>query len=307
MLAAPQLADVVVAELDEHEVTSLEVVVNLLPAPLAQVGAQRASGLGAVDGGDALLVEDAPGLRAPSPHARAVAVGVLHRGVACDEDHGLALLAFHARGGGDEFAVVCGQHHLLQGLQLRMRAGQQPLGGTASVQLSAELGGVDIVEVEVVAEFPGGHLVVLRGGDLVEVHEGDVHLLCHLAGPAAEGPCHAHRLPFPVAPSGCSGLRSALSGCCGLRSALSGCGLLALPLGGSGLLPGREAHQDRVGPQRARLAHELSQILAVAIDGLHASLVWSVLQGDHHGVRGGDAADGGAAASAVEGAVVVVP
>ena len=149
MLTAMQLTDVVVAKLNEHEVARLEVIVNLVPTAFLQVCARRATCLSTIDVCDLVLVEDAPSLRAPAPHASAVLVGILHCRIASYEHHRLTRFTTYACGGQGQIHL-----HGLQRLQLRMRRGCYALSSTACIELCAKLGGVDVVEIEVVVKLP---------------------------------------------------------------------------------------------------------------------------------------------------------
>ena len=151
-----------------------------------------------------------------------------------------------------------------------MLARKQAVNGAAAVEAGAEGGGVDVVQIEVVAELPGRHLLVFQGRNLVEVDEGHAHLLCHLAGPKAEALIDAHDTA----------------------------GLILL-VG----VARRERHEDGVRPQSAGLTHEAAQVFAVAVNGF---VFARLLDGDLERIGGGDALDGGAGAPRVEGPVVVV-
>ena len=51
-------SDVIVSELNEHEVAGLQTVIHLVPSSLIEEGASAASSLGTVDAGNLVLVED---------------------------------------------------------------------------------------------------------------------------------------------------------------------------------------------------------------------------------------------------------
>ena len=101
------------AELDKHEVAWLEGIVDTLPATLIDIATRGTTCHSHILPSDLGWVEDQTCLRAPAPHAVFILIEVLHRRVACDEDH--RLTRFPALPVGWQF-YPC--HHSLQGLEL---------------------------------------------------------------------------------------------------------------------------------------------------------------------------------------------
>ena len=128
-------ADVVVAELYEHEVAGLHIVDDLVPAALAQIGAARASGLGAVLHGDVILsVSKMRSACDPHPHMPVLSLSVfLTVESPVMNTTGLPFWRFTPVEGSAVFVIMA-----LQGFHFGVVALQQSVGSAPGVQLCAE-------------------------------------------------------------------------------------------------------------------------------------------------------------------------
>ncbi len=270
-LAGGDVAHVVMSELDDDVVAGAEAVVDLFPAPLLQIGAGTASGLGGIDdvhqGLFCLFVVQEQGRGdggvGPAPHAFGVVgdVLVLHGAVAAEVDGGLAVVCRRIGG-------VPGVGRCQVVRQPQPGAGADGLGSRAGIQPGAELAAVDFVQIEVVVHLRRAETLELACRGALEVDEGHVLLGADLLLPAGEG------------------------------LGLAFDGAVAAPAVSRG-----ERAEDGVSAAAADVADEAAHVFAVGVDDLAFA---RLLDGDDEAV-GARAGYGGACAAAVVGAVVVMP
>jgi len=122
-------ADVVVTELDEHDVTLLQGVINHLPTTFVNVGTGGTSSHRLILEDTLVGIENGIALTAPPPHTIGMIVFVLACGISTKEHHRLARLTVLVASLGNNLVVQAG----FQESELRVLGSLKPLSGTGCI------------------------------------------------------------------------------------------------------------------------------------------------------------------------------
>ena len=155
-------------ELNEHHITALQGVVDLLPAILVDESAGGTSRLCLILKNTLGRIKYGVTLTAPSPHAIGVGVFILTRRITAQKDHRLSLLTVLIA----TFGLDLIGEASLKKCQLRVIGGKNTFSCTLRIHAGTIGRRMDLVQVEMVTSLPRAILLKFGGRDVVEVNDG---------------------------------------------------------------------------------------------------------------------------------------
>ena len=177
--------DVVVSELNQHEIARAQTVIHPLPSALVQECATAATSHGSIHYTYLALIKHRTGHSTPAPHAVSIFILVFYSTVTCDEYHRLAVCTIYRPC--IQFHIL---HHSLQWVQCWIMTSHQPFSSRTGIHHRTKTTGVYLIQEEMIICLPLAILIKLACRYFVQVDKWHTLFGGHLHQPLCVGLTH---------------------------------------------------------------------------------------------------------------------